>query len=758
MSEVHKIAVVESRALVVEGRVQGVGFRPFVRRLAHHLGLVGWVRNHAGSVHIVIRGERESLDRFVLDLISQAPPFARPRLASVHPVDAIDYDDFSIVESEGGKVHGMEVAPDQSTCDECLAEIRDPSARRHRYPFTNCTQCGPRYTIVRALPYDRANTTMAKFALCWRCRREYSDPLDRRFHAEPIACPDCGPRLQFVATDGRPTVESGEAFAATVDVLRRGLTVAVKGIGGYHLLCDATCETAVARLRWAKHRPHKPFAVMLPMWPVDSEFDLHRLAEIDVVEEAALVDPARPIVLVRRRPKTPLASGVAPGGANVGLMLPYSPLHHLLLEAFGRPVVATSANISGEPVLTNAVDVERRLAECCDGFLHHNRPIERPADDPVVQVIAGQPRLLRLGRGVAPLTIKVSYPSSEPVLACGGQFKATLALAFDDWIVVSPHIGDMGSVRSVRVFEQAASGLQSLFGVTARHIVHDAHPDFTSTRWTSRQGLGSTPIQHHAAHASALAGEHGRKAPMLVFAWDGLGFGEDGTLWGGETLMGVPGNWQRVGTFRPIRVIGGDRVALEPWRSACSVCWETGIDWGSHRPEFAVIRRAWEVRSGTQQTSAVGRLFDAAAALLGLVETASYDGHAPALVESVADVLPEALPLPIRDDSGLRTIDWAPLVRALLNSGKSISERAAEFHATLAATILAEAQYRRGTDGTISVGLTGGVFQNRRLTEHTAALLKSDGFEILLHERVPPNDGGLSFGQAVEFAARSASA
>lgn len=755
MSEIHKIAAVESRSLVVVGRVQGVGFRPFVQRLAHHLGLVGWVRNHAGRVHILVRGDQDSLDRFVLDLISQAPPFARPQLASVFPSSAIGFDDFSIVESEGGEVNGVEVAPDQSTCEECLAEIRDPSARRYRYPFTNCTQCGPRYTIIRALPYDRANTTMREFALCWRCREEYKNPHDRRFHAEPIACPDCGPRLRFAATDGRPAVESDEAFAAAIDILRRSLTVAVKGIGGYHLLCDATCETAVARLRQAKHRPHKPFAIMAAMRPIDDDFALHRLAEIDAVEEAALVDPARPIVLVRRQMKSPLTNAVAPGLANVGLMLPYSPLHHLLLEAFGRPVVATSANISGEPVLTNEADVERRLAGCCDGFLHHDRPIERPADDPVVQVIAGRPRLLRLGRGVAPLTIKVGVTSPQPVLACGGQLKNTLALAFNDQIVVSPHIGDMGSARSLRVFEQAASGLQSLFGVTARDIVHDAHPDFTSTRWTSRQGLESTPIQHHVAHASALAGEHGRKAPMLVFAWDGLGFGEDGTLWGGETLMGVPGNWERVGTIRPIRVIGGDRVALEPWRSACSVCWETGIDWGSHRPEFAVIRRAWEVGSGTQQTSAVGRLFDAAAALLGLVEAASYDGHAPALVECVADVPPEASPLPVRDDSSLRTIDWAPLVRALLNSGRSIGERAAEFHATLAATILAEAQHRRGMDSTNSVGLTGGVFQNRRLTEHTAALLKSDGFEVLLHERVPPNDGGLSFGQAVEFTARS---
>jgi hydrogenase maturation protein HypF len=531
-----------------------------------------------------------------------------------------------------------------------------------------------------------------------------------------------------------------------------------KGIGGYHLLCDATREAAVARLRRAKRRPRKPFAVMVAMRPTGGEFALLRLAEIDVAEETALFDPARPIVLLRRRRDAPLAPAVAPGLGDIGLMLPYSPLHHLLLDAFGRPVVATSANISGEPVLTKAADVERRLARCCDGFLHHDRPIERPADDPVVRIIAGKPRPLRLGRGTAPLAMKVPYLSPEPVLACGGQFKTTVALAFDDRIVVSPHIGDMGNVRSMRVFEQVASGLQSLFGVGARHIVHDAHPDFTSTRWTSRQGLPSTAIQHHFAHASALAGEHGRTAPMLVFAWDGLGFGDDCTLWGGETLFGSPGRWRRGGTFRPFRLVGGDRLALEPWRSACSICWEIGIDWGRHRPEFADIRRVWEAGSGTHRTTAVGRLFDAAAALLGLAEAASYDGHAPALVESAAGALPDGSPLPVLGHGDIRIIDWAPLVPALLDAGTPAGERAAAFHAALAATILAEARHRRAVDGTISVGLTGGVFQNRRLTERAAVLLESDGFEILLHERVPSNDGGLSFGQAVEFAARSSAA
>lgn len=758
MAESSEIEAVTSLGIVVTGRVQGVGFRPFVKRLANQLGLVGSVQNRAGDVHILVCGRADRIERFTTNLIAEAPPFARPELAKVVPTCAVDFRDFSIIDSARGDTRSAEVAPDQSTCEECFAEIRDPSARRHRYPFTNCTQCGPRYTIVRALPYDRANTTMAGFALCESCLREYGDPRDRRFHAEPIACPECGPQLHFVGADGRLTVGNDNALLAAVNALRHGLTVAVKGIGGYHLLCDATREDAVARLRRGKRRPHKPFAVMIAPHRGDDEFALHRLAEIGVVEEAALFSPARPIVLVRKRSETPLAPSVAPGLADVGLMLPYSPLHQLLLDALGRPVVATSANISGEPVLTNATDVDQRLGQCCDGFLHHDRPIERAADDAVVRVIAGKPRILRLGRGVAPLAINISHQLSEPVIACGGQLKTTAALAFDDRIVVSPHIGDMGSLRSMRVFEQVVNGMQSLYGVAAQCIIRDAHPDFTSTRWTSRQGLPSATVQHHIAHASALAGEHGRKTPVLVFAWDGLGLGPDGMLWGGETLAGSPGHWRRVGTFRPFRLVGGDRVAFEPWRSACAVCWELGIDWGRHRPELSDMRCAWQDEHSTQRTSSVGRLFDAAAALLGLIESVTYDGQAPALMECAAGPLPDRPPLPVLGNTETRIIDWAPLVPRLLDEETPVRERAATFQATLAATILAEARHRRSIDGTRSVGLTGGVFQNRPLTERAVALLESDGFEILLHERIPPNDGGLSFGQVVEFAARGAAA
>lgn len=752
MPEVVDVGVTECRRIVVAGRVQGVGFRPFVSRLAHALGLAGWVRNRAGRVEILARGHRGRLDRFVSELVLGAPPFARPRLESVGVCTAPELEGFRILDSQGGDVRDADVAPDQSVCEDCLAEIRDPSARRHRYPFANCTQCGPRYTIVRALPYDRANTTMSAFALCHACRREYEDPFDRRFHAEPIACPACGPRLRFTDAEGRSRMDNDQALAAAIEALQGGLTVAVKGIGGYHLVCDATREDVVVRLRFAKRRPHKPFAVMTP---ADGPFAPRRLALLDAVEEAALFDAARPIVLLRKRSDTPIAPAVAPRLSEIGLMLPYSPLHHLLLEGFGRPVVATSANLGGEPVLTKGADVARRLSRCCDGILHHDRPIERPTDDPVVRVIAGRPIPLRLGRGSAPVTIDVVHRAPEMILACGGQLRTTVALAVGDRVMISPHVGDMGSLRSLRVFEQVAVAMQALYGVEASKIVHDAHPDFAATRWAARQGKPTTAVPHHFAHASALLGEHGRTDTTLVFAWDGLGLGEDGELWGGETLLGSPGRWRRVGSFRPFRPIGGDRVAHEPWRSACALCWEAGVDWRPKSRDHQPLRAAWLDGSG-RATSAVGRMFDAAAALLGLLEDASYDGHGPALVEAAASGPGACRPLPVAGAGPIRLIDWEPLVLLLNDATRDVAERAASFHAMLAATIATEAAHWRTAVGVTAVGLTGGVFQNRRLTEEAVRLLEADGFEILMHERVPPNDGGLSFGQAVEFAARNA--
>lgn len=741
--------------ITIEGRVQGVGFRPFVNRLAVSLGLRGWVLNSAGQVEVFAAGSASAIERFVHDLVARAPPLARPRVARIRSVSpSPDFGDAFTIKSSRGGAGDAELPPDHFVCDDCLAEMADPCARRYRYPFINCTQCGPRYSIIRSLPYDRINTTMAAFTMCPACRDEYENPADRRYHAQPLACPACGPALMF-ARAGELVHGNEAALAACVQALLDGFTVAVKGIGGYHLVCDATRDDCVQRLRTAKRRPHKPFAVMVPTKPEDALACARELAHMDVVEESLLRDPVRPIVLVRRRANAALAAGVAPGLADIGLMLPYSPLHHLLLQAMRRPLVATSANVSGEPVLTDAQEIEHRLGHCCDAYLHHDRPIHRAADDPVVRVMAGRAIPVRLGRGTAPLKLELPGSLEKPVIASGGQMRTTVCVAWGNRAVVSPHIGDQGTVRSQAVFEEVAEGMQQLYGARATRVLSDQHPAFSTNAWARRQRLSLETVQHHHAHASALAGERALEVPALIFAWDGMGLGERGVLWGGEALYGLPGSWRRVGSFRPFRLVGGDVVSHEPWRSAAAICWQLGMTFGKHRPEFEMVRHAWERGINVHESCAVGRLFDAAAALLGVLETASYDGQAPAMLEAHTRTPVPRIALPIDWESTASwSVDWGPLFRALVCHGGSVAERADLFHSSLAGSILDQAFAMRRRLPLKQVGLTGGVFQNRRLTEEAVQLLGANGFEVLLHERVPPNDGGLSYGQIVEALGR----
>ncbi|MGA8203198.1 MAG: carbamoyltransferase HypF, partial [Woeseiaceae bacterium] len=494
-----------ARRIVLSGHVQGVGFRPFVYRLARRYGLIGEVQNRLGQVVIVAAGTDEALARFQDELVTAAPPLARPHIDDSRDIEAPHSADFSIAESSADATARVFVPPDYFMCDDCRRELHDAADRRFRYPFINCTQCGPRYTLIEALPYDRANTSMAGFALCDDCLREYRDPGDRRFHAEPIACPVCGPRLHYTA--GTEYVSTPDALAATLKQLRCGAIVAVKGIGGYHLMCDARDEAAVAALRERKHRPDKPLAVMFPLAGKDGLDIVHRYAEPTRDEAELLLSPGRPIVLTRKSRRAMLAPNIAPGLGEIGAFLPYSPLHQLLLEAYGAPLVATSANISGEPVLTDGGDVERRLGGVADAFLHHNRPIVRPADDPVYRRVANRMRPLRIGRGCAPLELTLPWPQGEPLLAVGGHMKGTLALSFEDRVIVSPHIGEMDSPRSLAVFERVAADLQALYGVTAKRIACDAHPGYTTQRWAREQGLPVDTVWHHRAHASALVAE-----------------------------------------------------------------------------------------------------------------------------------------------------------------------------------------------------------------------------------------------------------
>jgi len=751
---------VVTRRLLLTGRVQGVGFRPFVYRLAHELGLDGFVRNLRGDVEVVLHGPVAAIECFARDVIDRAPPLARPVITSIADAETPAEPGFRIASSSAALHPQISVPPDFFCCPDCLAELARPGDRRHRYAFINCTQCGPRYTLIEALPYDRPNTTMRAFPLCEACRGEYEDPLDRRFHAEPVACPTCGPHLEFVSPGaGNPGEGDDRALAAAVAVLREGRVLAVKGIGGYHLMCDARSEAAVARLRERKHRPDKPLAVMYPWRGQDGLEVVRDEFDPEPAAREALLDPARSIVLLRAGSRTGLAPNIAPGLAEIGVFLPYSPLHQLLLDQFGGPLVATSGNVSGEPVLTSATEAKQRLAQVADAFLHHDRPIARPADDSVVRVIAGRARPIRLGRGIAPLELELPRSVPRPVLAVGGHLKATVALAWDRRIVVSPHIGDMGTLRSEQVFAQVAADLQLLYDVRAEIVLSDAHPDYATTRWARTSGLVHETVQHHRAHASALLTEHGKAdAPAIVFAWDGVGLGDDGTLWGGETFLGTPGHWQRAAHLRPFRLPGGDRAGRAPWRSAAAVCWELERDCPVDVPD-PIVRNAWERRVNSPQSSAAGRLFDAASAIiLGLGET-SFEGQGPMWLEAIARD-PVTYPrLRLRSVAdGRFELDWAPLIEWLLqpppDTAADQADRAGAVHSALADGIVQVAERLCAQSGAQTVGLTGGVFQNRRLVEAALAGLSARGFEVLLPVQLPCNDGGLSYGQVADFIGR----
>lgn len=747
----------ESLRLVVAGRVQGVGFRPFVYRLANALGLGGWVRNCSGQVEIHLQGPASALEAFERRLLQDAPPLARPRIVEQRYLpDGGEVTEFRILPSDADSRPEIHLPPDYFCCDDCLAELRDPAARRYRYPFINCTQCGPRYTLIERLPYDRPNTSMAGFPLCADCQAEYQDPLDRRFHAEPLACAVCGPELSFEA-QGEAVVGNEPALARAVEQLRQGRILAVKGVGGYHLVCDACNDLAVQRLRRKKFRPHKPLAVLFPWAGEDGLAELRRHLVPDAEEARAVTDPSRPIVLIRQAPGATLSSQIAPGLGEIGAMLPYSPLHHLLAQDFGGPLVATSANLSGEPVLTDNEEVRKRLDGVCDAYLHHNRPILRPADDSVVRVIAGRPRRLRIGRGLGPLELTLPAALPAPALAVGGHMKNTVALAWDRRVVVSPHIGDLDSPRSLAVFRQVIDDLCRLYRVEPRLLLCDAHPNYTSTRWARRQaeesGYELRAIYHHHAHAGSVAGEFPEERRWLVFTWDGTGLGADGNIWGGEALLGRPGDWRRVGSVRPFRLPGGEKAGREPWRSAAALAWEEGYDWSPPQLDTGLIRQAWQRRINSPVSSAVGRLFDAGAALSGLIETASFEGQGPMLLEASAltdERLPEVT-LELREDAdGVLRLDWAPLTALALNRRLSSAARALAFHHALAEGLVAQARELRRRHGDFAVGLAGGVFQNRLLAERVLERLQAEGLRAYLPVAIPCNDAGLAYGQVIE--------
>ena len=739
---------------LIGGHVQGVGFRPFVSVMATELGVRGSVRNRGSQVEIVAIGDRASVELLLRRLLAEHPPIARPELIAIQSCTAPANSGFRILPSGCGDPGGA-VLPDQSTCEACLTEMADPDARRYRYPFIACTQCGPRYTTIASPPFDRVTTGMAGFSLCNLCRAEYEQPENRRFHAQLIACATCGPSLCF--REGSEHINGNEpALARTVETLRIGGIVAVRGIGGYHLFCDATLDTAINRLRDRKRRPTKPLAVMFPRTGRDGLDHLRLHCTVDAEAGHSLLGRERPIVLVPLRCDSTLSHAIAPGLDELGALLPYSPLHELLLNGFGRPLVATSGNLGGEPVLTEPAEAEEFLASTADAFLHHDRPILNPADDGIVRIISGRARMFRIGRGSAPLGASLQRPLTSPVLALGGEMKVTLALGFNSRVVISPHLGDLDSPRGLDRLESTVEALQRLHGVQVQAMVCDAHGGYTSTRWAARQNsLPVLRISHHHAHAAAVAGEFPQEPRWLCFTWDGNGLGEDGTLWGGEALLGSPGCWSRVGTFRSFAPPGGDKSAREPWRSAAALAWEMGLDWRTAGIDIRLARAAWQQRLNCPPTSSVGRLFDGAAAFLNLTPRASYEGEGPMAVEAIATEADDAAALPLRERTdGVLEADWGPLVHELLDTNVTAGRRAATMHACLARTLVHQAIAVRKRHGSFAVGLAGGVFQNRRLTELSLCGLRDAGFRAYLPFRIPCNDAGLSFGQVIEAAAR----
>jgi hydrogenase maturation protein HypF len=823
----------------VSGTVQGVGFRPFVFRLAEQFALAGWVRNDERGVEAEIEGEREAVAAFLERLSTDAPPLARVESVSAEPLAARGERTFVIAPSVHEHDADTPVATDAATCSECLAELSDPGDRRFRYPFINCTNCGPRFTILRGVPYDRPLTTMADFAMCAACTAEYEDPRDRRFHAQPNACPACGPRARLVAGDSdihfaaanKVGVEAGngldvkagreidpvaagvvsaveaassDPIRATAQLIADGAILAIKGLGGFHLACRAEDAATVVRLRARKRREERPFALMVADLDVASRFVL-----LEDEEAELLRSPARPIVLVARRKDARVAQEVAPRSPELGLMLPYTPLHHLLMadasELGVEALVMTSGNVSDEPIAYEDADALARLAPIADALLVHDRPIHMRTDDSVARVVrvreGRRPLMLRRSRGYVPAPLGLALPASRPVLACGAELKSTFCLARGGRAWVSHHIGDLKNYEMLRSFAVGVAHFEELFAVSPEAIVHDLHPDYLSTSYgleraaaieaTGEQSRVGEPIgdrhvpadsiehardgtvligvQHHHAHLAACLAEHGETGPAVGAVFDGSGYGADGTVWGGELLVGDLRDFERAGHLRAVRLPGGDRAVREPWRVACAwlgqVCADAdelpplpGTLAASVSPDrWQTIARLARSELAPIATSA-GRLFDAVAALCGVRATVSYEGQAAIELESAVDHSEHgeyAIDLESRD--GMLELDPRTAISAVVAeraAGVAIGRVAARFHSGFAcATARACAQLAsdRHLD---TVVLSGGVFQNRVLLERTVAELEQSGRRVLLPERLPPGDGGISYGQAAVAAAR----
>ena len=775
----------------ITGIVQGVGFRPFVYNLAARLGLNGWVKNTSAGVDIEVDGEKETLDSFIKLLRDEAPPLSRidELTASFRPANG--FRSFDILHSESIDSDFQPISPDVAICDDCLRELFDPSDRRYRYPFINCTNCGPRFTIIKDIPYDRPKTTMAPFAMCPDCEREYTDPTNRRFHAQPVACPTCGPHvwltLEFDSLlsdlqEQAPALQNDDAIKKTRELLTNGKIVAIKGLGGFHLACDATNPQVVTELRNRKLRVDKPFAVMMP----DIE-TVERHCFVSDAERKLLLSSARPIVLLKRKPESNLAKEVAPNQDWIGVMLPYTPLHYLLLEqsgGFPEALVMTSGNLSEEPIATDNEDARERLFELADVFLMHDRDIHIRCDDSVVRTFepfdplrAGRSNVetfqhaniypIRRSRGYSPFPVKLPFDVPQ-ILAAGSELKNTFCITNKNYAFLSHHIGDMENYETLNSFEQGVEHFERLFRVKPEAIAHDLHPNYLATRYAleraERENIPTFAIQHHHAHIAACMAEHGLDGsePVIGLSFDGTGFGDDGAIWGGEFLVADYKGYQRAAHLKYFPLPGGDAAIKKPARMALALLWSLGLDWDEKLfsvEEFCaddrnILRTQLEKKINTPLTSSMGRLFDAAAALAGVRQKVNYEGQAAIEFEALADEAEgeiysfELEQGQVGVGSGIES-----LVKDAM-TGVHVSKISARFHFGLAQSVYEVVKKIRADTGLKSVALSGGVWQNLTLLRRTVSLLDAGGFKIYLHREVPANDGGLSLGQAVIAAAR----
>jgi hydrogenase maturation protein HypF len=741
--------------IAVRGAVQGVGFRPFVYRLASELHLTGWVSNSPHGVIIEAEGTEESVRALIFRLEADKPVHAFITGMESTILAPRDYEDFRILQSRTDENPSAIVLPDIATCDECLAEIRDPENRRYRYAFTNCTHCGPRYSIIESLPYDRARTSMKRFTMCADCMQEYEDPSNRRFHAQPNACPRCGPQMELWDRHGFVCAREHAAMEAAVRLILDGQIVAVKGLGGFQLLTDARQDDAIRRLRHRKHREEKPFALMYPTL---------RAVETDAVlsdmERRLLRSPEAPIVLVKRRPESHVGSQVATSNPYLGVMLPTTPLHHLLMERIEGPVIATSGNISDEPICIDEHEALNRLRDVADSFLVHNRPILRHVDDSIVRVVLDREMVLRRARGYAPLPLSVTVSSRpETILGVGAHLKNTVAVTSKHGVVMSQHIGDLETESAYHAFRKIISQLSALYRLRPTHVACDLHPDYLSTSYARRSLLPTIAVQHHYAHVLACMSENEVDPPCLGISWDGTGYGLDGTIWGGEFLTVTDASFDRTGHLRTFLLPGGDRAVREPRRSALGLLFEMYGESVAERPdmqkafsprELDVLTRAMVSKTAGIRTSSIGRLFDAVAFLTDIRHVVRFEGQAAMELEFATHGIESAerYPIDIQREDNRWVMNWQPMMDAVLYS---ISHRepapiiATAFHNTLIHAA-AEMARRIGIDNIV---LTGGCFQNRYLLEKLIAALREAGFHVFWHQRIPPNDGGIAIGQIV---------